>query len=63
MFFHLKIFSGLGLGPNDLVRHDDSNDDSEKSEGAAENLNDQHADESRGGLGVSECCSRTDAAD
>ena len=63
IFFHRLIFSCLRLRPDDFVGHDDSDDDSKKSKGTAEDLDDQHADECGGCLGVSECCSRTNAAD
>jgi hypothetical protein len=51
------------LGPVDLVGHDDANDEAVESEGRAEDLNDEHANESAWSLCVGQCSSRADHAD
>lgn len=51
------------MWPVDFVRHDDTDDESVKTEGGAKDLNDEHAHESAWSLGVRESSSRANDAD
>ena len=55
--------SSLRLGPYDFVGHDDADDNSEESEGAAEDLDDEHTYEGGRGLGVGEGSAGADTSD
>lgn len=51
------------MGPVDLVGHNDADDKAVESEGRAEDLNDEHADEGTWGLCVGQRSSGADDAD
>ena len=62
MRYSLALKSSAGSGPDHLGGDDDADDDAVQTESGGENLDDQHADEGRGGLGVGKGSARADDA-